>query len=374
MDKLFEPVRVGAFDLKHRVVLAPLTRMRSDMPGNVPGALMATYYAQRATPGGLMISEATYITRQGNGGYASPGIETDEQVVGWRKVVDAVHAKGATMLLQLWHVGRASHANLQPNGEAPIAPSVSKSSVRALLEHGPEESTPARGIKIEEIPGIVGQYARAAEQAKTAGFDGVEIHAANGYLIDQFLQDGVNRRADNYGGPIANRIRFLVEVVDAVTAIWGAERVGVRVGPSNSFNGMHDSDPQALFSHVAATLNARSIAYLHVIEPRVAGNSEIGDQTPVAAAALRRVFTGAVIAAGGFDATGARDILERGEADLVAFGRSFIANPDLPDRMRTELPLNAYDRQTFYYGGASGYTDYHRARASDMPGQAETVA
>ena len=188
MNKLFTPVRVGAFDLKHRVVLAPLTRMRSEMPGNVPGALMATYYAQRATPGGLMISEATFIARQGNGGYASPGIETDEQVAGWRKVVDAVHAKGATLLLQLWHVGRASHASLQPNGEAPIAPSVSDASVRALLEHGPEESTPARAIKIEEIPGIVDQYARAAEQAKAAGFDGVEIHAANGYLLDRRRQ------------------------------------------------------------------------------------------------------------------------------------------------------------------------------------------
>ena len=220
----------------------------------------------------------------------------------------------------------------------------------------------------------MGEYARAAEKAQAAGFDGVEIHAANGYLIDQFLQDGVNRRADNYGGPIANRTRFLEEVVDAVTAIWGAERVGVRVGPSNSFNGMHDSDPHALFSHVAAILSARSIACLHVIEPRVAGNSEIGDQTPVAAAALKQVFTGAVIAAGGFDPDGARDILERGEADLVAFGRSFIANPDLPDRIRAKLPLNAYDRLTFYYGGASGYTDYHRAWEIDGPGQNGAVA
>ena len=373
MNKLFSPVRVGAFDLKHRVVLAPLTRMRSDMPGNVPGALMTSYYAQRATPGGLMISEATYVARQGNGGYASPGIETDEQVAGWRKVVDAVHSKGATMLLQLWHVGRASHASLQSNGEAPIAPSISDASVRALLKHGPEESTPARGIETEEIPGIVDQYARAAEQAKAAGFDGVEIHAANGYLIDQFLQDGVNRRSDGYGGSLTNRIRFLVEVVDAVTAIWGADRVGVRVGPSNSFNGMHDSDPQALFSHVAGCLSARSIAYLHVIEPRVAGNSEVGDQTPLAAAALKQVFNGAVIAAGGFDADGAQDILERGDADLVAFGRSFIANPDLPDRIRAKLPLNAYDRPTFYYGGARGYTDYPRAREIDASAQTGAV-
>ena len=273
------------------------------------------------------------------------------------------------MLLQLWHVGRASHASLQPNGEVPIAPSVSGASVRALLEHGPEESTPARAIEIEEIPGIVGQYARAAGQAKAAGFDGVEIHAANGYLIDQFLQDGVNRRSDDYGGSIANRTRFLVEVVDAVTAIWGADRVGVRVGPSNSFNGMHDSDPQGLFSHVAGCLSARSIAYLHVIEPRVAGNSEVGDQTPLAAAALKQMFNGAVIAAGGFDADSARDILERGDTDLVAFGRFFIANPDLPDRIRSELPLNAYDRPTFYYGGARGYTDYPRAQEIEHASQ-----
>ena len=367
MDKLFTPIRVGAFGLKHRVVLAPLTRMRAELPGNVPGALMASYYAQRATQGGLMISEATYISRQGNGGYASPGIETDEQVSGWRNVVDAVHAKGATMLLQLWHAGRASHPSLQPNGEAPIAPSASGAIVRALLEHGPEESTPARAISTEEIPGIVGQYARAAQQAKAAGFDGVELHAANGYLIDQFLQDGVNRRTDDYGGPIGNRARFLVEVVDAVTAIWGVDRVGVRVGPSNSFNQIHDSDPQALFSHVAGCLSARSIAYLHVIEPRIAGNTEAGDQTPLAAAALKRVFTGAVIAAGGFDADGARDMLERGDADLIAFGRSFIANPDLPERIRLQLPLNAYDRPSFYYGGARGYNDYPRAPEIEAP-------
>ena len=365
MTKLFTPIRVGAFDLRHRLVLAPLTRMRSEMPGNVPGALMAAYYAQRATPGGLMISEATFIARQGNGGYASPGIETGAQVAGWRKVVDAVHAKQATILLQLWHVGRASHASLQPEGERPIAPSVSDAIVRALMEHGPAESTPARAIETGEIPGIVSQYAQAAERAKAAGFDGVEIHAANGYLIDQFLQDGVNRRTDDYGGPIANRARFLLDVVTAVTAVWGANRVGVRVGPSNSFNGMHDSDPQALFSYVATSLKAWGIAYLHVIEPRIAGNTETGEQVPLAAGAMKRAFTGAVIAAGGFDADGAQDILERGEADLVAFGRQFIANPDLPDRIRMALPLNAYDRSTFYYGGPRGYTDYPRARESE---------
>jgi N-ethylmaleimide reductase len=359
MSKLFTPVQVGAFNLNHRVVLAPLTRMRSDMPDNVPGAAMAEYYAQRATPGGLLIAEATFIARQGNGGYASPGIETDAQAAGWRRVVDAVHAKGAKFLLQLWHVGRASHSSLQPNGGQPVAPSALDAGIGALLEGGYGAATLPRALETDEIPGIVAQYRRAAERAKAAGFDGVEIHGANGYLIDQFLQDGSNHRSDQYGGSIENRARFLFEVLDAVTAVWGADRVGVRVGPSNSFNAMHDSNPAALFSHVARELGRRGIAYLHVIEPRVKGNTEVGDdQTPSAAATLKPIFGGPVIAAGGFDGAGAEAIVAAGGADLVAFGRHFIANPDLPVRLRDGLPLNAYDRNTFYYGGAAGYADY----------------
>ncbi len=358
MSKLFEPIRIGAFDLTHRVVLAPLTRMRSEMPGNVPGDAMVEYYAQRATPGGLLIAEATYVARQGNGGYGSPGIETDEQAAGWRKVVDAVHAKGATILLQLWHVGRVSHTSLQPDGGQPIAPSAIDAGLGALLEGAPGAATPPREIALGEIPAIVAQYRAAAARAKAAGFDGIEIHGANGYLIDQFLQDGSNKRSDAYGGNIANRARFLFEVVDAVTDVWGPGRVGVRVGPSNTFNGMHDSDPKALFSCVAIGLRERGIAYLHVIEPRIKGGTEIDMLPPVAAATLKPIFRGTIIAAGGFDRAQAIGIVEDGGADLVAFGRYFIANPDLPYRLRQGLPLNAYDRDTFYYGDARGYADY----------------
>ena len=360
MDKLFTPVRVGALDLQHRVVLAPLTRMRAEMPGNVPGAAMRDYYRQRATPGGLLIAEATFVARQGNGGYASPGIEDAAQVAGWRPVVEAVHQEGARFLLQLWHVGRASHTELLPGGAQPIAPSAGESGAGSLLRGGYAPATPSRAILADEIPGIVAQYRRAGERAQEAGFDGVEVHAANGYLIDQFLQDGSNRRTDDYGGSISNRMRFLLEVVDALTGVWGAERVGVRIGPSNSFNDMHDTDPHALFTAVAAALAQRHIAYLHVIEPRVTGNNEVGDQTPLAAAAMKRAFGGPVIAAGGFDGPGAEAIVAGGGADLVAFGRHFIANPDLPERLRHHHPLNAYDRETFYYGGMAGYLDDRR--------------
>ena len=367
MSKLFTPIRIGAFDLNHRVVLAPLTRMRAEMPGNIPGQAMVDYYTQRATKGGLLIAEATYIARTGNGGYASPGIETDVQVAGWRKVVEAVHARGATILLQLWHVGRVSHESLQPDGGQPVAPSaIAVAGLGTLLEGGYGGATPPRALTVDEIAGVVAQYRAAAERAKAAGFDGIEIHGANGYLIDQFLQDGSNHRTDSYGGSIANRTRFLFEVVDAVTTVWDAARIGVRVGPSNRFNEMQDSDPTALFAHVAAGLRDRGIAYLHVIEPRITGNAEIEAAAPSAAASLKPVFQGPVIAAGGFDREQALAIVEKGGADLVAFGRHFIANPDLPRRLRAGLPLNAYDRETFYYGGAKGYADYPAHEAAQV--------
>ena len=357
MSKLFSPVRIGAIDLAHRVVLAPLTRMRADLPGNVPNTLMAAYYGQRASPGGLMITEATFISPAGNGGYASPGIVTDAQVAGWRKVVDAVHANGATILLQLWHVGRQSHVDLQPNRHAPIAPSAIKAEVRALLASGPAIGSMPRAIELSEIPGLVDEYRRAAQRAKEAGFDGVEVHGANGYLIDQFLQDNSNRRTDAYGGSIGNRTRFLIEVLEAVISVWGSGRVGVRIGPSNKFGGMGDSMPDVTFPYVARAIARFGLAYLHIIEPRVTGN--VSDDTPpVAAGLLRPLFGGPVIAAGGFDAAGAEAILAKGEADLVAFGRHFLANPDLPERLRRDLPLNPYDRSTFYYGGEKGYADY----------------
>jgi N-ethylmaleimide reductase len=358
MSKLFSPIRIGAIDLSHRVVLAPLTRMRADVPGNVPNDLMAIYYGQRASRGGLMITEATFISPSGNGGYASPGIFTDAQVDGWRKVVDAVHAKGARILLQLWHVGRQSHVDLQPNGQAPIAPSAIQAEVRALLASGPAAGSMPRAIEPSEIPGLVGEYRRAAQRAKEAGFDGVEVHGANGYLIDQFLQDNSNRRTDAYGGSVENRARFLLEVVEAVKSVWGSDRVGVRIGPGNKFGGMGDSAPDVTFPYAARALGSLGLAYLHIIEPRVTGNVSDDGKPPVAAGVLRPRFGGPVIAAGGFDAAGAEEILSKGEADLVAFGRHFLANPDLPERLRRNLPLNPYDRATFYYGAEQGYADY----------------
>jgi N-ethylmaleimide reductase len=283
MSRLFSPIRIGAIDLTHRVVLAPLTRMRADLPGNVPNDLMAKYYGQRASRGGLMITEATFIAPTGNGGYASPGICTDEQMAGWRKVVDAVHANGARILLQLWHVGRQSHVDLQPNGRAPIAPSAIQAEVRALLMSGPAIGSMPRAIELSEIPGLIDEYRKGAERAKAAGFDGVEVHAANGYLIDQFLQDNSNRRTDSYGGSLENRDRFLLEVIEAVTSVWGSDRVGVRMGPSNKFGGMGDSAPDVTFPYVARALARFRLAYLHVIEPRVTGNVSDDTQKPVAA-------------------------------------------------------------------------------------------
>jgi N-ethylmaleimide reductase len=358
MSKLFSPVQVGALALSHRVVLAPLTRMRADLPGNAPNELMVTYYEQRASQGGLLISEATFISPTGNGGYASPGIFTAAQAEGWRNVVDAVHAKGAKIVLQLWHVGRQSHVDLQPNGQAPIAPSVTQAEVRALLPSGPATGSTPRAIELSEIPSLVDEYRRAAERAKEVGFDGVELHAANGYLIDQFLQDSSNRRTDAYGGSVENRTRFLLDVVEAVTSVWDAGRVGVRVGPGNKFGGMNDSKPEVTFPYVAQALARFGLAYLHVIAPRVTGNVSDDTRPPVAAGQLRPLFGGPVIAAGGFDAAGAEAILNEGDADLVAFGRHFLANPDLPERLRRDLPLNPYDRSTFYYGGTKGYADY----------------
>jgi N-ethylmaleimide reductase len=379
MSKLFSPVRIGAIDLSHRLVLAPMTRMRATLPGNVPGDLMAEYYGQRASQGGLMITEAAFISPTGNGGYAAPGIVTDAQVAGWQKVVEAVHAEGAKILLQLWHVGRQSHVDLQPNGQAPIAPSVVQAEVRALLASGPIMGSTPRAIELSEIPGLVDEYRQGAEQAKAAGFDGVEVHGANGYLIDQFLQDNSNRRTDAYGGSVENRTRFLLDVVEAVTPVWGIGRVGVRIGLSNKFGGMGDSAPDVTFPYVARALARCGLAYLHVIEPRVTGNVSDDDQQPVAAEQLRPLFGGPVMAAGGFDATGAEAILAKGDADLVAFGRQFLANPDLPERLRRNLPLNPYDRTTYYYGGTKGYADYpvyevtRHDRTPDLAARAQSI-
>jgi N-ethylmaleimide reductase len=355
---LFTPVQIGAVSLAHRVVMAPLTRLRSEQPGDIPGDRMVEYYDQRATEGGLIISEATAVSITGRGYLGAPGIYSDAQVAGWKKITAAVHAKGGRIFLQLWHVGRQSHVDMT-GGVPPVAPSEVPYESVVFTANGWVPVSPHRALKIEEIPGIVEEYRRGAERAKTAGFDGVEIHGANGYLLDQFLQDGSNRRTDAYGGSIENRARLLLEVTAAVVSVWGGDRVGVRLGPSGRFGGMFDSNPEATFGYVARELNRFGLAYLHVIEPRVKGSQAVEDGLPpVASVQLRKIFQGKIIAAGGFEPDSAEAIVEHGDADLVAFGRHFISNPDLPLRIRLGLPLNAYDRATFYGGDDRGYTDY----------------
>jgi N-ethylmaleimide reductase len=356
--KLFCRVRVGPLTLSHRVVMAPLTRLRSKVPGDMPVELMAEYYGQRASEGGLIISEGTVVSRGGRGYLGAPGIYCDEHVAAWRKVTEAVHAKGGYIFMQLWHVGRVSHFDMV-GGEMPVAPSVVPFEGTAYTTNGWVKTSPHRELKLEEIPGLVEEFRKAAKNAKAAGFDGVEIHAANGYIFDQFLQDGSNKRTDGYGGPVENRARLLFEALEEVVDEWGGGCVGVRLSPNSRYNSMSDSHPEATFAYVAERLNQYELAYLHIIEPRVKGNETVlEDMPPVAAEQLRKVFKGNILAAGGFDADSAEVIVEKGIADLVAFGRSFLANPDLPKRMKRGLPLNAYDRATFYNHDARGYTDY----------------
>ena len=360
MSKLFTPVKLGPYTLKHRVVMAPLTRMRADL-GDRPGDLMVEYYSQRASDGGLIIAEATPVSRQGYGYAKAPGIYSDEQIPGWRRVVDAVHGKGGRIFLQLWHVGRQSHPDLQPGGAAPVAPSAIRADGYAYSEKGEVEFTTPRSLELNEIPSIVADFRRGAERALEAGFDGVEIHGANGYLPDQFLQDGSNIRTDEYGGSIENRARFLLEVTAAAAAVWRGERVGVRIAPSGKYGSMRDSDPERTFGYVAEQMNRFGLAYLHIIEPRIKGTELIrAGEEPIAAEHLRAIFTGTIIAAGGFTRQSAEAILEAGDADLVAFGRFFISNPDLPNRFRIGAPLNNCDRSSFYGGDERGYTDYNR--------------
>jgi N-ethylmaleimide reductase len=358
MSKLYSAFQLGAIDLAHRVVQAPLTRLRSEQPGDVPGDLMVEYYGQRASQGGLQIAEATTVSVVGRGYLGAPGIYSDEQVAGWRRVTDAVHAKGGRILLQLWHVGRQSHVEMT-GGVAPVAPSQVPFEQVVFTKDGWVPVSPHRALAIDELSGIVDEFRQGAMRAKAAGFDGVEIHGANGYLLDQFLQDGSNKRVDAYGGPIENRARLLLEVVDAVVSVWGGDRVGVRLGPSGTWASMSDSNPEQTFGYVAEQLNRFGLAYLHIIEPRiVGGEAPIEGRPPVAAAQIRKLFKGAIIAAGGFDRDGAQHIVEHGDADLVAFGRFFSSNPDLAERLRRNLPLTHYDRDTFWGGNHRGYTDF----------------
>jgi N-ethylmaleimide reductase len=360
---LLSPLRVGALVLKHRVVMAPLTRMRSGQPGDVPHALNAKYYAQRASEGGLIISEATQISLQGKGYPGAPGIHSAEQVAGWRRVTEAVHSKGGLIVLQLWHVGRHSHSSLHPEDGLPVAPSaIAPREGKALrADFQPVDYEVPRALELAEISGVIEQYRRGARNAKEAGFDGVEIHSANGYLLDQFLENGTNHRTDLYGGSVENRARLLMEVTDAVIGVWGADRVGVRLSPYGTFGDMHDSDPVALFGYVLGQLSGRRIAYAHLVEPRVgnAGADVPLDRTAARTAEIfRTAFEGVLISAGGYTPAEAEVALETKHADAIAFGRLFIANPDLPERIRLNAMLKRPDRSTFYGGTETGYTDY----------------
>jgi N-ethylmaleimide reductase len=362
--RLLSPLQVGDLHLAHRVVLAPLTRLRSTQPGDVPNALNAAYYGQRATQGGLLISEASHISRQGKGYPAAPGIHSAEQVEGWKLVTEAVHAKDGLILLQLWHVGRISHSSLHPETGLPVSASAiaPQNGAKAMTaEFGQVEFETPRALELDELPGIVADYRRAAENAKAAGFDGVEVHAANGYLLDQFLEDKTNRRTDTYGGSIENRARLLLEVVDAVVDVWGNGRVGVRLSPYGKFSDMGDSNPVATFGYALEQLSLRGIAYAHLVEPRVgsAGSGDpIDDSLPRTSHIFRKAFSGVLISAGGYTAAAAEETIADHYADAVAFGRLFIANPDLLERFRVDAPLNTPDRRSFYGGTEKGYTDY----------------
>lgn len=351
MADLFSPVKLGAIELRNRMVMAPLTRNRAGN-GGVPQDLNVTYYEQRATAG-LIITEATPISDMAHGYPALPGIYTEAQIAGWKKVTEAVHAKGGKIVLQLWHVGRISHPSLLPNKALPVAPSAIRPAGQAFTYSGLQDYVTPRALDVNEIPAIIQDYVRATKCALAAGFDGVEIHSANGYLLDQFLRDGSNKRGDNYGGSIENRARLLQEVTKAVVEVAGADRVGVRLSPVNPFNDMHDSKPQALFNYVADMLSQYNLAYLHVLEGNVGGEAEEFDYD-----ALRKHFKGPYMANLGYDKARGNAAIASGYADCIAFGVPFLANPDLVERYKTDAPLNAADQSTFYGGNEKGYTDY----------------
>ena len=357
--RLYSSVKVGPYELSHRVVLAPLTRLRSVQPSDAASDMMAVHYGQRASQGGLLIAEGTAVSQSGRSYLGAPAIYTEEQVAGWRKVTEAVHAKGGRIFVQLFHGGRQSHV-FMTGGTDPVAPSVvPEFQSVALTNEGFVPVSPHRELAIDEIAAIVEDFRHAAKMALKAGFDGVELHGANGYLPDQFLQDGSNKRTDAYGGPIENRARFMLELVDALASVWGAERVGVRISPSGEWGDISDSNPDATFGYLAGKLDAVGLAYLHIIEPRIKGDDTLHEgQDDVAAATLRKFFKGTIIAAGGFTRESAQDIVARGDADLVAFGRHFSSNPDLPARLKHNLPLNHYKRDAFWGGDESGYNDF----------------
>jgi N-ethylmaleimide reductase len=365
-DPLFDPLTVGDLELKNRVWMAPLTRCRSLLPGHVPWELNAAYYRERATAG-LILTEATEICQEGRGYPGVPGLFTEEQVEGWKKVTAAVHESGGTIVCQLWHVGRASHPAFQPGGKDPVAPSAVAADAEVHLPDGSKEKYPTpRALEASELPGVVETYRAAAEAAKTAGFDGVELHAANGYLIDEFLRDGANRRTDEYGGSVENRCRFPLMVLDALIDVWGTERVGVRVSPLGSFNDMTDSDPLPLYERFFTGLNARGIAFLEVVGAIHGDDIDEDLMTQIDAAARER-FSRTLIFNGGYTGDSARSAISEGKCDAVTFGTSFLANPDLPRRFREGAELNESDPDTWYARGPEGYIDYPSLDGGPVP-------
>jgi N-ethylmaleimide reductase len=351
--KLFEPLKLGPTTLPNRFVMAPLTRNRA-VAGLVPSPLAVEYYGQRASAG-LLITEASQVSQQGQGYQDTPGIYSKAQVGGWRKITDRVHERGGRIFIQIWHVGRISHTSLQPNNGAPVAPSAIRAKGKTFVNGTFTEISEPRALALEEIPDIIESFKRGTANALEAGFDGVEIHGANGYLLDQFAKDGTNKRTDAYGGSIENRAKLMLEVARVVAAEAGPERTGIRISPVTPANDVSDSNPQPLFDHIVDRLNALKLVYIHVIEGATGGPRDIA---PFDYASLRKRFKGAYVANNGYDFELANKVLAANEADLIAFGKPFIANPDLVERLKSGAPLNVPDKATFYGGGAEGYTDY----------------
>jgi N-ethylmaleimide reductase len=353
---LFQPYNMGSLTLANRIIMAPLTRSRA-LAGDVPGPLTVTYYTQRASAG-LIISEASQISPQGKGYIQTPGIYSAAQIAGWKQVTEAVHAKGGKIIIQLWHVGRISHPALQEGGALPVAPSAVTPKGWVFTGKGKEDMVTPRALELAELPGILADYKRAAQNAKAAGFDGIEIHAANGYLIDQFLRDKTNLRTDSYGGSIEKRTRFLLDVSDAVLEVWEKDRVGVRLSPISAVNDIDDSNPEPLFTYAVQELAKRDIGFLHLVEGTTGGPRIPGQPTDFDLNKLRRIFPNTYIANNGYTREMAIEARAKNSADLIAFGKNFISNPDLVERLRRNAPLNALDTKTLYGGDEHGYTDY----------------
>ncbi|MBP6095175.1 MAG: alkene reductase [Methyloversatilis sp.] len=356
MASLFDPGSLGDIPLANRIVMAPLTRNRA-LEAQVPGQLAVEYYTQRASAG-LIVAEATQVCAMGQGYLDTPGIHTPEQVAGWRRVTDAVHAAGGRIVLQLWHVGRISHSSLLPGGVEPVSSTARRANAKVFTKQGFEDTSVPRALRDDELPGLIAAYSHAAQCAVEAGFDGVEVHAANNYLLDQFMRDSVNDRSGPYGGSIENRTRLVIEVMQAVAAGMGAARTGIRLSPLTTFNDTAcDSDPQALYGHLIDKLSPMGLAFVHMIEGET-GGSRTPDGTSFDYAALRARFKGGWIVNNGFDRASALNVVASGAADAVAFGRPFIANPDLVRRLREDAPFNKLRASLMYGGGAAGYTDY----------------